>query len=839
MIYEFTLSHPILGDLIISQPGGWLTSKLRLQRHTQFKSLVEFFGEGADDDTEDSNAGDFTFYGDNGVINGGIDFIREAIRLYGADTDLNVVIRLSFNGYTFTNVFSGQLALWAAHFLPDNKVQIPIIRNNFWTKFTNRLDQPVNIQSETNQDGEAANILSETNITLTPQIIDSRSDVKQVSALNMGDQYWPIGFTDPSFQEEIPTNRLVQVNLDDVIIDEIEDNHRIPVGLIPNGGDERAAPLFTFEYAGVYDFDIKISMTNFFTNDAFPLNTRYGNFGGNSGGPELGKMFIQFNEEPEIELTRVDDSISFIVPPLVTPQTNAWSVFTYNQSRNCKKGDEVRLWFKNVSDPFGYGNNTFTIIVYQPYILGDINTFSMQPVLEAAYPGDFLYPLSAQPFYKEFGSPPGVESYINILGHTIHPSTTSEAFLLHDVAGQIADRIIGEDDTFYSEYLGSGNTLYREYEADGCGWRFMLIKGLQLRQYTLFEKAFFQSFRQWWNGINPILNLGLGYETVNGVEVIRVEPLEYFYDQSQVSLNISNVREISSTYDQDLTLKTVKNGYKQWQSEEISGIDDAQTKQTRTSRLQKTGKELTDESEFIAASLAIETTRRTTRIKSADYKFDDNTFIIAVNPVEISPMNYEPELSEHFYSITNLLNPETRYNSIITPARNFFRRLSLYSIGLQDYLSSVFKFTGGEGNYDMTSDYAISDGCSQTDPVVSEKMDIPVSDDPIHRNELFEIIVPLEWEDYLIIRENRRYPIGISQTDTGHVKMFIKDLTFEPFKSRATINAWTTEPFVIRVIETEILGRVCDAVVEECEDAYLTQGGDEYITESGDCLILN
>lgn len=769
MIGEFTLIHPVLGTLRINEPGGWPTTKMRLQRHTQFKSVVEFFGEGTDDDAEDSNAGDFTFYGDNGVINGGIEFILEAIRLYGPDTDMNIFIRLSPDGYTFFNAFSGQLALWAKKHLPNNKIQIPIIRNNFWTKFTNRLDQPVNIQNETNQDGESANILPENNITLTPQILPMQFEASSNDyGVELADG------SNPWFE-----GAYYQLDWDNIVLDELEERFTLPQSANP----ELPAENYINKYAGEHRFQFAtwayLPTYNFIGVDKFA------NYIG---------AFLNINgvETPFIEQAN---------PLPGYPRLAYWTI---DHTEVLPVNSSVRVYLK---------------------ILSPIAT---------AYTGEFWW---NGEFPTTVIDPITLSSTGEILANTVYPATTSDAVLVHDAGGQITDRIIGEDDTFYSEYLGSGNTLYRQYDADGCGWRFMLIKGLQLRQYTLTEKPFFQSFRQWWNGINPILSLGLGYETINGVEVIRVEQLEHFYDQSQVSLNISNVREISSSYDEELTFKTVKNGNKVWQSENISGIDDW-AKQTRSSRLQKAGKEIVDESDFIAAPLAIETTRRTTRTKSADYKFDDNTFIIAVNPVEISPMNYEPELDENFSFITNLLNSNTRYNSTITPARNFFRRLSLYSIGLQDYLSSVFKFTGGEGNYDMVSDYDVSDGCNQETSVVSEKMDIPVSDTPLHRNEVFEMIVPMEWEDYLTIRENRNYPIGVSQTDTGHVKMFIKDLTFEPFKSRATINAWTVEPFEIQVIQTEILGRVCDAVVDECEDALLTEDLLELITEDGECLVL-
>lgn len=798
MIYEFTLSHPVLGTLTISEPGGWLTTKIRLERHNDFKSIIEYFGGGQDDD----NAGDFTFYGDNGVINGGIDFIREAIRSYGADTDVNVTIRLSFDGYTFNDVFVGQLALWAAKFIPDNKVQIPIIRNNFWTKFINRLSTPVDLQGESSLDSEDVNNFDSVTLNLTPQILRTKYLNEQ----------------DEGEISELPGVGYYQITPDGIVLDEIEDTYNLPFALNPD------IPVWWLEayYAGEYTFNIRIEVSQLVNVLGNEVLTEFVSGGINSPNTFV---FVKNGDTP-IDFTRVDNAGTYNgtniyscwdTPPGGGVIALGSTVFTYSTVLQLNKGDVIRIYLNRTS---GSDN-------VKAFLWGKQGV----PCLDSSF----------QAKDAQSGLPPGMElvpTYFDVVAQTVFPETDASSFLIHDAGGQICDRIISQNDSFYSEYLGSDLTLYRQYEQNGCGWEFIIAKGLQLRQYSLIEKPFFLSFIQWWNGINPILNLGLGYESVNGDEVIRVERVEYFYDRSQVSINISNIREISYTYDESVTLKTVKNGYKQWQSENISGIDDSQTKHTRASRLQKAGREMIDESDFIGASLAIETTRRMTRQKSADYKFDDNTFIVSINPVEVSPMNYEPKLDENFSSITNLLNSYTRYNSLITPARNFFRRLSLYSIGVQDYISSFFKFTGGEGNYDMTSDYDTSDGCDQVMSPVSEKMDIPVSSEALHRNELFEMVVPMEWEDYLTIRDNRNYPIGVSQTDSGHVKMFIKDLTFEPFKSRATINAWTTEPFEIKVIQTEILGRVCDAVTDECEEALLTEDSFELITEDGDCLVL-
>jgi len=97
----------------------------------------------------------------------------------------------------------------------------------------------------------------------------------------------------------------------------------------------------------------------------------------------------------------------------------------------------------------------------------------------------------------------------------------------------------------------------------------------------------------------------------------------------------------------------------------------------------------------------------------------------------------------------------------------------------------------------------------------------------------------MEWEDYLLIRNNRKKAIGISQTTTDHIKFFIDTLDYELVKGRATIKAWPVEFFDIQVIETTSNANVCYAVPTECENAYLTEDGFELATEDGNCLILN
>ena len=440
--------------------------------------------------------------------------------------------------------------------------------------------------------------------------------------------------------------------------------------------------------------------------------------------------------------------------------------------------------------------------------------------------------------------PDEVDNHLIITADTTFKNSDADGFLLHDAFAAVCDRIIGESDTFYSEYLGSDLTQARQYEENGCAWKYMLVKGLQLRKYTLTEKPFFMSLNQCWRGANPILNLSLGYDEVDGNQVIRVERKEYQYDNSEgTSVDFSNIRDITRKYDNDRIFNKIEIGYNRWQAEDISGIDDVQTKKTYSSRFKKIGKTLTLFSEFMAASIPIEQARRTSKEKSSDYKYDNEVFIIAINPnqVDVSPdespdvLNFNPELNENFDSITNLLNSETRYNTRLSTGYNFLRWKNYIQGCLQDYLGSLFGFRSGEGNFDMVSTITASDCESFAGIELNEKGNLTVDSDFLCLSNLYEVEMPMEFEDYATIRANKRKPIGISQTDTDHVPMFIKDLQYKPVKGTCTALLWAKEYLELDVIEDEIATQEC-FVTEECEDALTDELGIILTDELGVCI---
>lgn len=952
MRFRFVLSHDESGSTVeISECDGWRDSILKLERHEEFHSLIEYF------------EGSFIFYGANGIVDGGANHIREWVRDYGLDTTIEIQISLTFDDVTFSEVFNGQLGVTDIEELPNNKLRAPIIRDDRWSKFIARLDTPVNIQSITDLDGNVLIGDDKVKLRLSSQTIKYSTTAKIRNSYFYG-----------AFETQ---HKFMQVDWDEYELDEVEKKYNYPISFNSDIPFEK----YDIEFAGDYYLKVRIYITHAgviiggggsVSFDAYYDMTRV--------GPDV-QMILYVNNVESVVFTQTD---------LGTDGVDGYSRYDLETTLTLNAKDKITISAK-----------ILTVTIFTPILLGvDTSTTGTQVDTIQQPPGGSVPP--------NFPSGLTDDNEFTVTALTTFPETDSESFLLHDAAGYIIDRITGEEGIFYSELLGSPYTQYREYIEQGCAWKYALVKGLQLRGYNLTDKPFFQSFNQWWKGANPILNLALSYETlqipyiidaspdinliedlaswdneplagwdfvfyghpfvsVNGngglsgytvgdapfnedqpyqidvtlfiqttgaetpdcivtyaildsiygelatrefqyigpgtksesfilipegvgaffavkienntpfetknfeityafsedaqvgyntESVIRIEDKASWYDDSEGTIiDFSNIRDISRKFDNDRIFNKVSIGYARWESEDISGIDDPQTKKTYATRFKKAGKGIDLYSEFIAASLVIEQARRTSKIKSADYKYDNETFIIALNEVpqdespDISPdiLTFIPELDENFTTVENLQSSDTRYNLKLTPARNFLRWQNFLQGALQSYLGSYFTFTSGEGNYDAAATMD-PNGCTEDYEGISldEKGDILADTNYLHLPELYEITIPMDWNEYQLIRDNRKRPIGISLSDSGHVAMFIKTLQYKPVKGTCEILAWSKEYLDLSYYTDHTPMQECLPVPgapggpggsEECEGAITDDEGNILTDEFGECIF--
>jgi hypothetical protein len=706
--------------------------------------------------------GAFIFYGSDGIdIDGGIDFIKEVERDHGIDAEVTFLAEWAPDDVTFSTVYNGLLDLSTIQELTKNRLQCAVIPNDSWSKLINRLDTPVDLSSTTDLDGNTIPAVTPVLLNMVSQKLLQQFD---------GNSETP-GSTSEN-TNVISNGTYYQMSFNVIELDEINEiNKNHPQVDNP----ELPAPWLVAEYPGSYSFEIQTvahdydPAFNFIGTDISDYIQFYINIDGTETPFTVGSLFTSIN-------------------------IDGGRIYTLTHSATLLEGSEVRIYGKAIADLNAGGGGYTGEIRWNGKVTGA--TVGVDTV--------------------------DIECYCRITANTTYQDTEAYGYLIHDAFAGVIQRICGV--SFYSDLLGATFTNSRTYPSDGCYWRFILLKGLQIRQYTLAEKPFFVSLKQLWEGINPILNLGLGYETTGdspGGFTIRVEEKAHFYNETK-SVSFYDIYQMSRSYDKDHIFKSVKIGYKKWQSEDIAGIDDPQAKRVYITRLQRTGKEITIESEFIGASLAIETCRRKLKEKSADYKHDNDIFIVSVQD-PVTPDEYTPELDEICAvvpvlldpKVGNINNPDARYNLRLIPGFALYRWRNYLQGCLQAYPTSQFKFASGEGNYDMVITIDTNDcdddvietntnfgsGIGAFGSVHSEKHPIEVTDNYLFIPTEFKKEFALEFENLETIRENLKHAIGISQTTTDAKAFFIKKLTYKITEGQVAIESWPKEYFEMQVIE--------------------------------------
>src|SRR6185369_14253038 len=101
VLFRFTLSNAILGDLEIDEPDGWKDATLKLERDKEFHSLVEFYDQS------------FTFYGNPRLrYDAGYEYIMTVLETQGPDADIGILVELSESaGDDWETLFDGLLDL--------------------------------------------------------------------------------------------------------------------------------------------------------------------------------------------------------------------------------------------------------------------------------------------------------------------------------------------------------------------------------------------------------------------------------------------------------------------------------------------------------------------------------------------------------------------------------------------------------------------------------------------------------------------------------------------------------------------------------------------------------
>jgi hypothetical protein len=199
---------------------------------------------------------------------------------------------------------------------------------------------------------------------------------------------------------------------------------------------------------------------------------------------------------------------------------------------------------------------------------------------------------------------------------------------------------------------GNANPLVSDYfsvDDEGLMWNNLITTGLYIRNGQLLDQANPQittSFKQFFNDLSNILNLGWGFEynTTESIWQIRIEPMEYFYNAGVQIAEFNKVSNITQYAQVEDLVNSFQLGFTDdWKNIAVSGMFEPHTYRSyfTPNKSRSAEKKVLDlRSDIIGSGYAIEFSRRLQYLRddsgSSDRPNDYNLFIIWLNRAEIT-----------------------------------------------------------------------------------------------------------------------------------------------------------------------------------------------------------
>lgn len=274
-------------------------------------------------------------------------------------------------------------------------------------------------------------------------------------------------------------------------------------------------------------------------------------------------------------------------------------------------------------------NQTYNIVATTTLVsrtLEDNTSYSNAVVVE--YFGEFSYPnlSSDEGLLLGFYTQPSLtqiwgdqsSSRLKVYEHVItidvdttyRESTDLKFAFVHDVVERLLYILTGNKNKLRSFAFGRTE---RGYEADGDYGLIGLISGFWLRDWDSeneLYKSLTISLKDIFDDLKSVFNIGIGIELLDNIQKVVLEDLDYFY-QDRTFLSLGKVSDINrKTMSKDY-FSTIETGYnKGGDYENALGLDEPNTKTSRTTPIDNGSSSLRKVSNIRADDTGMELTRR-------------------------------------------------------------------------------------------------------------------------------------------------------------------------------------------------------------------------------------
>lgn len=354
--------------------------------------------------------------------------------------------------------------------------------------------------------------------------------------------------------------------------------------------------------------------------------------------------------------------------------------------------------------------------------------------------GDYLYLLvrcgneSASFNNSEFEM---FESTIQLTNKDQAAPTISKGAFIYDCFNRTIESITGVANTVQSNIFDDGG-IHHDYTTQN---------GFLLRNYTEEESGMSWKFKDYFQGIEKIFNIGLG---INNDNTVTIRDKKDFFQNGvifTVTPDLLQADSFEKSIDDVYYFSDVEIGYAKSAYEEISGLEEYNNKSYYNTILSNLNNKLDGISKIRGDIYGIEFARRKQKDSDTteDTKYDSDLFLFNIYN---DAGNWIQLTDQGFSDISGIDQIETPGNLKITPGRNLRRWGWLLSAGLQKYADSKVKFNKSDVISDLST--------TLNGDTVTENQDINYSelDEPLFTGEKIMFTAKLSFTNYKLIKEN-------------------------------------------------------------------------------------
>ena len=294
------------------------------------------------------------------------------------------------------------------------------------------------------------------------------------------------------------------------------------------------------------------------------------------------------------------------------------------------------------------------------------------------------------------------------------PSPSLKFNFVYDVFERLIQIMTG-DKYFYSKFFAVENQVpslgQKTYLQRGYGGLVGLTTGLWMRNFKKEDKNYKSlgtNFKSMYDSCHAIFNIGMGVEYVSGFERVRIESLDYFY-QDEVVIRLGKVKNIERSVDSSLYFSGLSFGYKKGGDYNVEmGLDEPNIKNEFITPLNKTQNKYEKISEIRADEYGMEQSRRRPINDFPDEEDGSDTDLFFLDmyldepdiplPGVVYPWKQKEWPLRLSNEPTGIFRPNSFKSSFFTPIRALLRHAWVFATGLQRNRDSSIQYSYGEGN---------------------------------------------------------------------------------------------------------------------------------------------